>query len=162
MNLDFLPCRESVIVSSFACAYEYAHKEFEHILKQTVVNRREANLALHLIQSFEPGESTPEQAHKIGKRLSDEVTKGKYEYVLTTHIDKGHIHNHIMFCAAIRRTSDELCREYGKLRAQANEYGIIKRNVDIILAHAVDRSKAKTREAALRDRHSLYQCSSAV
>jgi hypothetical protein len=119
-----------LLVSSFACAYEYAHKEFEHTLKQTARSRREANLAFHLIQSFEPGESTPEQAHEIGRRLADEVTGGKYEYVLTTHIDKGHIHNHIMFCAAsfvdhrkyvsnrktyaaIRRTSDGLCREYG-------------------------------------------------
>jgi hypothetical protein len=88
------------------------------------------NLAHHLIQSFEPGETTPEQAHEIGKRLADEVLQGEYEYVLTTHIDKGHVHNHIIFCAArftdyhkyesnkksyaqIRRTSDELFKEYG-------------------------------------------------
>jgi flagellar basal body rod protein FlgC len=87
------------------------------------------NLAHHLIQSFEPGESTPEQAHEIGKRLADEITKGRYEYVLTTHTDKGHIHNHLIFCAAsfidyrkyisnkksyfaIRNFSDKLCREY--------------------------------------------------
>ena len=47
----------------------------------------------HLIQSFAPGEATPEQAHEIGKQLADEVLQGKYSYVLTTHIDKGHVHN---------------------------------------------------------------------
>ena len=82
-----------------------------------------------VIQSFALGEATPEQAHEIG-RLADEVLRGKYPYVLTTHIDKGHVHNHIIFCAVdmvncrkyvsnkqsysfIRRTSDRLCREQG-------------------------------------------------
>ena len=118
-----------LLVSSFGCSFETADVEFEHTLSQATM-RKGNNLAFHLIQSFEPGESTPEMAHEIGKRLADEVTGGKYEYVLTTHIDKGHIHNHVMFCAAsfvdrhkyvsnrksyagIRRTSDELCREYG-------------------------------------------------
>ena len=88
------------------------------------------NLAHHLIQSFAPGEATPEQAHEIGKQLADEVLQGKYPYVLTTHIDNGHLHNHIIFCAVdmvqqrkyisnrrsyayIRRTSDRLCKENG-------------------------------------------------
>ena len=52
-----------------------------------------------VIQSFEPGEVSFEKAHEIGKQLADAVTKGRYEYVLTTHIDKGHVHNHIIFCA---------------------------------------------------------------
>ena len=88
------------------------------------------NLAHHLIQAFEPGETTPEQAHEIGRQLADEVLGGKYPYVITTHIDKGHLHNHIIFCAVdmvqqrkyisnrrsyayIRRTSDRLCKENG-------------------------------------------------
>ena len=71
-----------------------------------------------------------EKAHAIGKQLADAVTKGQHEYVLTTHIDKGHIHNHIIFCAVnfvdyhkynsnkrsyygIRNMSDKLCRENG-------------------------------------------------
>ena len=87
-------------------------------------------LGYHFIQSFAPGEVTPEQAHEIGRRLADEVLQGKYPYVITTHIDKGHLHNHIIFCAVdmanqrkyisnrqtyafIRRTSDRLCKEYG-------------------------------------------------
>jgi len=116
-----------MLVSSFGCSYETADAEFQHTLSKAL--EKGNNLAHHLIQSFEPGESTPEQAHEIGKRLADEITKGKYEYVLTTHIDKGHIHNHLIFCAAsfidnkkyisnrksyygIRNASDRLCREY--------------------------------------------------
>mgnify|MGYP000040160007 CR=1 FL=1 len=70
------------------------------------------------------------KAHEIGRQLADAVTKGQYEYVLTTHIDKGHIHNHVIFCAVnfidhrkynsnkrsyygIRNISDRLCRENG-------------------------------------------------
>ena len=88
------------------------------------------NLAFHLIQSFELGEVDYQKAHEIGKQLADAVTKGQHEYVLTTHIDKGHIHNHIIFCAVnfvdhhkynsnkrsyygIRNMSDKLCRENG-------------------------------------------------
>ena len=117
-----------MLVSSFGCSYETADIEFEYTLSQTL--DKGSNLAHHLIQSFEPGETTPEQAHEIGRQLADAVTKGQHEYVLTTHIDKGHIHNHIIFCAAnfvdhhkyisnrrtyygIRNMSDRLCREHG-------------------------------------------------
>lgn len=119
---------EKMLVSSFGCSYETADIEFEYTLSQAL--DKGSNLAHHLIQSFEPGETTPEQAHEIGRQLADAVTKGQYEYVLTTHIDKGHIHNHVIFCAAnfvdhhkynsnkrtyynIRNTSDRLCKENG-------------------------------------------------
>ena len=119
---------EKMLVSSFACSYETADIEFELLLSQTM--QKGNNLAHHLIQSFAPGETTPEQAHEIGRQLADEVLQGKYPYVLTTHIDKGHVHNHIIFCAVdmvnqrkyvssrqsyayIRRTSDRLCKEHG-------------------------------------------------
>ena len=118
---------EKILVSSFACSYETADIEFELLLSQAM--QKGNNLAHHLIQSFAPGETTPEQAHKIGRQLTDEVLQGKYPYVLTTHIDKGHVHNHIIFCAVdmvnqrkyvsnrqsysyIRRTSDRLCKEH--------------------------------------------------
>jgi hypothetical protein len=117
-----------LLVSSFACSFETADIEFQFTLAKALDKGN--NLAHHLIQSFEPGETTPEQAHEIGKRLADEVLQGRHEYVLTTHIDKGHVHNHLIFCAArftdyhkyesnkksyaqIRRASDELCKEYG-------------------------------------------------
>ncbi len=85
----------------------------------------------HLIQAFELGEVSAEEAHEIGLQLAKEILGGKYEFVLTTHIDKGHIHNHLIFNAVsftdhkhyhsnkrsyheIRRASDRLCREHGR------------------------------------------------
>ena len=119
---------DKMLVSSFGCSYETADIEFQMLLDQAF--KKGNNLAHHLIQAFEPGENTPEQAHEIGRQLADEVLGGKYPYVITTHIDKGHLHNHIIFCAVdmvnqrkyisnrrsyayIRRTSDRLCREHG-------------------------------------------------
>ena len=119
---------DKMLVSSFGCSYETADIEFQMLLAQAF--NKGNNLAHHLIQAFEPGETTPEQAHEIGRQLADEVLQGKYPYVLTTHIDKGHLHNHIIFCAVdmvqqrkyisnrrsyayIRRTSDRLCKENG-------------------------------------------------
>ncbi|HFL3599763.1 TPA: relaxase/mobilization nuclease domain-containing protein [Clostridioides difficile] len=117
-----------MLVSSFGCSYETADIEFEYTLSQAL--DKGSNLAHHLMQSFEPGEVDYQTAHEIGRQLADAVTKGQHEYVLTTHIDKGHIHNHIIFCAAnfvdhhkyvsnrrtyygIRNMSDKLCREHG-------------------------------------------------
>ncbi len=119
---------EKLFVSSYGCSYETADIEFQMLLDQAY--QKGNNLAHHLIQAFEPGETTAEQAHEIGRQLADEVLQGKYPYVITTHIDKGHLHNHIIFCAVdmanqrkyisnrhsyayIRRTSDRLCREHG-------------------------------------------------
>ena len=119
---------DKMLVSSFGCSYETADIEFQMLLDQAYMKGN--NLAHHLIQAFEPGETTPEQAHEIGGQLADEVLGGKYPYVITTHIDKGHLHNHIIFCAVdmvqqrkyisnrrsyayIRRTSDRLCKENG-------------------------------------------------
>lgn len=50
-----------------------------------------------MIQSFAVGETTPEEAHKIGMELAGAVLGGKYEFVLTTHVDKDHLHNHLIF-----------------------------------------------------------------
>lgn len=56
------------------------------------------NLAYHMIQSFSPDDLiSPEKAHDLGKKWADDILEGKYEYVISTHIDKGHIHNHIVF-----------------------------------------------------------------
>ncbi len=82
----------------------------------------------NLIQSFLPGEATPEMAHQIGLELCNRILKDEYEFILSTHIDKGHIHNHIIFnnvnmvtgkCYQsnkrsyhqIRYQSDKLCKE---------------------------------------------------
>ena len=119
---------EKMLVSSFGCSYETADIEFAFTLSQALDKGN--NLAHHLIQAFEPGEVDYQTAHEIGRQLADAVTKGQHEYVLTTHIDKGHIHNHVIFCAVnfvdhhkynsnkrsyygIRNMSDKLCREHG-------------------------------------------------
>ena len=71
-----------MLVSSFGCSYETADIEFGFTLSQAL--DRGNNLAHHLIQSFEPGEVDYEKAHEIGKQLADAVTKGQYEYVLSS------------------------------------------------------------------------------
>ena len=118
---------EQIYVSSYACAPETAAIDFKYTLDHCRENS--PNKAYHLIQAFAPGEVSYEEAHRIGKELADRVLEGKYSYVLTTHIDKGHIHNHIIFCAAdniehnkyhdckqsyyhIRKLSDELCKAH--------------------------------------------------
>ena len=80
-----------MLVSSFGCSYETADIEFGYTLSQA--RDKGNNLAFHMIQSFAPGEVDYQTAHEIGRQLADAVTKGQHEYVLTTHIDKGHIHN---------------------------------------------------------------------
>lgn len=115
-------------VSGINCSPSTARDEMLAVKKR--FGKESGTVAYHGYQSFAPGEATPEQAHEIGKQLADEVLQGKYSYVLTTHIDKGHVHNHLIFCAVdmvnhrkynsnrqsyayIRRTSDRLCREHG-------------------------------------------------
>ena len=117
-----------LLVSSFGCTAETADIEFEWTRRHSI--DKGTHLGRHLIQAFEPGEVSPEEAHEIGMQLAKEILGGKYEFVLTTHIDKGHIHNHLIFNAVsftdhkhyhsnkhsyheIRRASDHLCREHG-------------------------------------------------
>lgn len=117
---------EEVYVTTHLCTREFAHKEFEMTRKE--FHSKTKVLAHHLIQSFMPGEVSFEKAHEVGKNLCDSIFEGKFEYVLATHIDKGHIHNHIIFNSIdsiegkiyrsyygsymkIRNESDRICRE---------------------------------------------------
>ena len=117
-----------LLVSAYGCAAETADIEFSWTRRHAI--DKGTNLGRHLIQAFQPGEVTPEQAHEIGMELAKEILGGKYEFVLTTHIDKDHVHNHLIFNAVsfadhkhyhsnkrsyhyIRRTSDRLCKEHG-------------------------------------------------
>ena len=123
---------EKLLVSSYGCASETAAREFEWTRK--IAEQKGMNsvriIARHVIQSFDIGEVTPELAHEIGKQFADEILGGKYEYVLTTHIDKDHVHNHLIFNAVdfvnyhayksykriyydMREVSDRLCKENG-------------------------------------------------
>ena len=84
-----------LLVSAFDCAAETTDIEFEWTRRHSI--DKGTHLGRHLIQAFEPGEVSAEEAHEIGMQLAKEILGGKYEFVLTTHIDKGHIHNHRIF-----------------------------------------------------------------
>lgn len=118
---------EQILVSTNKCHPATAHTQF--LKRREEQNIRGNVLARHLIQSFLPGETTPEIAHQIGLELCKSILKEEYEFILSTHIDKGHIHNHIIFnnvnmatgkCYQsnkrsyhqIRYQSDKLCKEY--------------------------------------------------
>ena len=119
---------ESILISSFGCSPETAAFDFKFALSKT--NQADPNKAFHLIQAFAPGEVSYKEAHQIGVELANKLLEGKFSYIVSTHIDKGHVHNHIIFCAVdmvnqrkyvsnrrsyayIRRTSDRLCKEHG-------------------------------------------------
>lgn len=117
-----------ILIDAFACGIETAHYDFMDALsKSSGVGDKQA---FHLIQSFAPGEVDFNTAHQVGIELADKLLENKYSYVIATHIDKEHCHNHIIFCAVdnvdhkkyndckrtyrhIRNLSDELCREHG-------------------------------------------------
>lgn len=116
------------LIYSFNCVPETAALEFD-LTAQNARNGGE-NKAYHLIQSFAPGEVTPEQAHSMARELAERVLKWEYEYVIATHTDKSHLHSHIIFNAVsfkdykryksdkrsyyrIREISDEICESYG-------------------------------------------------
>lgn len=118
---------DKILVSTFACGVETAPYDFNFALSKT--KQSDPNKAFHLIQAFAPGEVSYDEAHQIGTELANKLLEGKYSYVISTHIDKGHIHNHIIFCAAdniehkkyndckrtyyhIRELSDNLCKEH--------------------------------------------------
>ena len=86
-----------LLASSFGCGLETADIEFAWT--RETAGDRGTHLGRHLIQSFAVGETTPEEAHKIGMELAKEILGGKYEFVLTTHVDKDHMHNHLIFNA---------------------------------------------------------------
>jgi len=121
----------STLVSSYGCSIspKVAKLEFELVNKKSIKKRKNSVIARHLIQSFSPEDNiTPELANKIGQELATEVLKNEHQYVVATHMDKGHIHNHIIFNTTsitenkkyrsnkytyknIRKISDRLCIE---------------------------------------------------
>ena len=118
---------QNILISSFGCSPETAAYDFKFALSKT--KQSDPNKAFHLIQAFLPGEVSYNEAHQVGVELADKLLEGKYSYIVSTHIDKNHLHNHIIFCAAdniehkkyhdcrqtyyhIRRLNDELCAEH--------------------------------------------------
>ena len=116
------------LVSSYSCTPNSAEYDFGFALSKTR-DGEDKNLAYHLVQSFAPGEVSPEEAHQIGEELAERFLKGNYSYVVATHTDKQSVHNHVIYCAAdnfshkkfnscrksyyqLRSISDELCKEH--------------------------------------------------
>lgn len=128
--------QDGELVTSYMCQPETAAEEFEAskwIYEQTTGRSQPKErdiIAYRVIQSFKPGEISPELANQIGYELAMEFTKGQHQFVVSTHIDKVHFHNHIEFNStnlncdgkfnnfknsafALRELNDKLCREYG-------------------------------------------------
>ena len=131
---------DRLLVHAERCYPNTAGLEFQHYLSQAQAGGN--TIGRHLIQSFAPGEVTPEQAHEIGKKLAAEILKGEYGFVMATHVDRGHVHNHFVWCTAnvvthkkyrsnkntyheIRRISDKLCKEneLSVIEPQGKTYG---------------------------------------
>ena len=124
------------LVSSYMCSPETAAEEFEiskrlyyRITGRSQPEKRDI-IMYRVIQSFKPGEVTPEEANRIGYELAMKFTGGRHQFVVSTHIDKAHIHNHIEFNSVnldcdgkfqnvkdsamiLRRMNDEICRAHG-------------------------------------------------
>ena len=119
---------QSCFESSYACTLETAFADMRQTKERW--HKPGGVQGYHLVQSFAAGEVTPELAHRIAKELADRVLGGRYEYVIGTHLNTGHIHSHIVwnsvscvdgkkyrsnyksYVTEIRAVSDELCRKY--------------------------------------------------
>ena len=124
------------LVSSYMCSPETAAEEFEiskrlyHQITGRTQSPEHDIIMYRIIQSFKPGEISPEDANRIGYELAMKFTGGQHQFVVSTHVDKAHIHTHIEFNSTnlncdgkfenvlnsafiLRRLNDELCRAHG-------------------------------------------------
>ena len=123
------------LITSWQCDSRIADAEFlfnknQYIQKTSRVRGEDDVIAYHLRQSFVPGEITPEDANRLGCELAKRFTKGNHAYIVCTHIDKAHIHNHVIWNStalsqtrkyrnfwgssrAVRRLNDTICIENG-------------------------------------------------
>ena len=120
-------------ISSYACAPESADQEFVLARNQYLMNtgsgKKNEVIAYQLRQSFKPGEVSAEEANQIGYELAERLLHGEHAFIVATHTDRKHIHNHIVFCSTaldcshkfrnvwnssrlVAEISDELCREH--------------------------------------------------
>ena len=124
------------LVSSYMCSPESAAEEFEASKKLyfQITGRKQDPahdiLMYRIIQSFKPGEITPEEANRLGYELAMKFTEGQHQFVVSTHVDKAHIHTHIEFNSTnlncdgkfqnvkdsafiLRKLNDDLCKPHG-------------------------------------------------
>ena len=128
--------RDGELVSAYMCSPETAAKEFEisKQLYQQLTGRSQPKkrdvIMYRIIQSFRPGEVSPEEANRIGYELAMRFTEGRHQFVVATHVDKAHVHTHIEFnstnldcdgkfknvkdsALVLRRLNDEVCNAHG-------------------------------------------------
>ena len=136
--------RGGELVTSYMCSPETAAEEFEtaRLIYQKMTGRSQPKerevIGYRILQSFKPEEITPEEANKLGYELAMAFTKGRHQFVVSTHVDKPHIHNHVEFnsinldcdgkfnnfkdsALALRRLNDRICREHGYSVAQETQ-----------------------------------------
>ena len=123
------------LITGYECDSRVADAEFLLAKRQYIsatgrVRGTDDVIAYHVRQSFRPGEITAEEANRLGVEFANRFTKGKHAFIVCTHIDKSHIHNHIIWSAvnldcdrkfrnfwgstkAVRRLSDTICIENG-------------------------------------------------
>lgn len=123
------------LITGFECDSRTADAEFllakqQYIAATGRVRGSDDVIAYHVRQSFRPGEISPEEANRLGVEFAQRFTKGKHAFVVCTHIDKAHVHNHIIWSAvnvdcdrkfrnfwgstrAVRQLSDTICIENG-------------------------------------------------
>jgi len=131
---DYAKTKDGALVTAYNCTVTQTAKDFEVVRHeyQCMTNKKQDEneiLAYHVRQAFKPGEIDPEAANKLGHLLAMELTKGKHQYIVATHTDKEHIHNHIIINAYeyearnkfrnpirsykhLRKISDKICDEH--------------------------------------------------
>ena len=121
------------LVYAYGCTPQLVAAEFalsKRLYTQRTGRKEPGVIAYHIRQSFKPGEITPEEANHVGRELAERFLKGKHAYIVCTHVDKKHIHSHIIFNSttldgaakfrdflgsgrALGRLSDLICLEHG-------------------------------------------------
>lgn len=126
-TVDDLKTEQKFFVDGINCRYENALKKMTETKKE--FHKTDKILGYHIIQSFAPGEGTPELIHELGKEFARRAFDDRFEVVVATHLNTGCLHNHYVLnsvsfmdgkkyydtndsYARLRQISDELCREY--------------------------------------------------
>lgn len=128
---------QTVFEDSIGCTCDNAYADM--VLTKKRFHKTGGVQGYHLVQSFAKGEITPELAHLIGQELADQLLKGEFEVVITTHLNTSHYHNHLVwnsvsmmdghkyhsneksYYTEVRRISDNLCKKYGLSVIQTNQ-----------------------------------------
>lgn len=132
-SLDPEKTQEGEFVSAYECDPYLAWREFslarEMYLQQNVRDFEKDVIGYQIRQSFKPEEITPEEANRVGYETAMRFTKGKHAFTVSTHVDRAHVHNHIIFCSvslegdrkfrdfwrsglALQKVSDQVCMEH--------------------------------------------------